>query len=56
MKYSAEQGVQLEGETMDAQVGGGRINFILRARNRHGSLNLNCSDKTSQGRGISLYS
>jgi hypothetical protein len=37
----------MEGETVDNQVGGGKINFILTARNRLGSLNLNCSDKKS---------
>jgi hypothetical protein len=30
---------------MDAQIEGGKINFILTARNRFRSINLNCSDK-----------
>jgi hypothetical protein len=39
---------QLEGESVDVQVGGGRINFILRARNGLGGLNLNCLNKMRQ--------
>jgi hypothetical protein len=39
---------QLEGETVDAKVRDGRINFILTARKRLRSLNLNCSDTTRQ--------
>jgi hypothetical protein len=46
--------VDREEKTADAEVEGGRINFILRARSRLGSLNTNCSVKMRQGVGTAV--